>query len=257
MANTCVFVCAVSKSTENYVRILSNIKEIVKNDIASDSDNFAFDAEEIHIDFELANFNALRRVFPEQAVRFCFFHCLQSFYRRLSTTGFKKKLKPTPENAKFREFWDFISGIPSAPIHISEIRVEIIRLLHEFMQNVPNEMNFSERERLSFQNFENYLLRNYLGDNPTYPVASWCQFDTITQGPVNYSRTTNISEAVHSSLNDNFSRRVAFRTFLKTRKERSEKLLQQTRIVFFLFITLFHDGTHSNLKKKLLNFEPF
>ena len=109
MANTCVFVCAVSKSTENYVRIISSVKEIVKNDVEPDSDDFRFAAEEIHIDFELANYQALQRVFPDQQVRFCFFHCLQSWYRRLSTTGFKRKLKPCPANAKFREFWDFIS----------------------------------------------------------------------------------------------------------------------------------------------------
>ena len=52
-----------------------------------------------------------------------------------------------------------------------------------------------------------FNLKTYLSETALFPYTNWEQFSSITANP-DFSRTTNVSESIHSSLNQNFPRRI-------------------------------------------------
>ena len=58
--------------------------------------------------------------------------------------------------------------------------------------------------------FTTYLNEYYLADDAKYNWTSWGQYSTILANGENYSRTSNVSESIHSQLNKDFNRRLNF-----------------------------------------------
>jgi len=78
--------------------------------------------------------NALSEVFPNARINNCFFHLIQAWRRKLCNLGFIGKLekKNKAYDPEFRNFFDFISGIPNLNLHVKSFREKIIIELKKF-----------------------------------------------------------------------------------------------------------------------------
>jgi len=207
VAVPCVFVLATSKTETNYKLMLKTIKEFVRADLEDGGPDAELSPLSFYVDFEISMINAISEVFPSARINNCFFHTLQAWRRKLCQLGFKRKLEKNNKffDPTFREFFDFISGIPSLNLHVSSFRKKILTEL----ENYKTSLNLDKNEKENFLEFVNYLVKYYLSDNSKFHFRNWEQYSAITQNP-DFSRTTNISESIHSSLNKNFPRKTNF-----------------------------------------------
>ena len=157
---------------------------------------------------------AINKVFPDCEVIHCFFHFLQSLRRKLCKNGFQTKLDPKNDSfcPPFLQFWNFLSGIPSANILNSRIRNKIQLELENFLQKLP--LNNDEKNR--FSDFLQYFDRYYFNDNAFFQRSTWLQYNNILQGIDEFSRTTNISETIHAQLNKHFKNNNSKYNLLKS-----------------------------------------
>ena len=74
----CFFALLQSKTQKAYEQIYNNLKTLRKN----------ICLKTVLTDFEIANFNALKSIFGKnQIVLFCFFHLVQSLWRKANKMG--------------------------------------------------------------------------------------------------------------------------------------------------------------------------
>ena len=200
------FILTTSKSEANYKLILKNIKEFVKADLTDGGLVADLSPQSFYVDFESSMINAISEIFPAARINNCFFHTLQSWRRKLCVLGFKPKIerKNKAYDQEFRIFFDFISGIPNLNLHVLSYRKKIISELENYKKSLKFKNN---EEKENFCDFINYLLKYYLSDTAKFPFKNWEQFTAITSNP-DFSRTTNVSESIHSSLNRHFSRKI-------------------------------------------------
>ena len=64
--------------------------------------------------------------------------------------------------------------------------------------------------QVQFRKFLKYLEKYYLKSNAKFHFSTWCQYSTTVTNGGNYSRTSNVSESIHSSLNKEYNRRISF-----------------------------------------------
>ena len=107
------------------------------------------------------------------------------------------------------EFWNFLSGVPNSNLHFSRIREKVVQEL----ENNKTILKFdNDQQKLNFTTYVTYINVNYLALNAKFPFSNWKQFTNIT---TQCSRTTDVSECIHSSCNRNFPRRYNFNTSLE------------------------------------------
>ena len=206
------FIFAVNRLQTNYLEIFENIKLFVKEDMSEGQIEAELMPDFIHMDAEKSAINAAQIHFPRADIIFCFFHTLQAWRRKLVVLGFKCKLERGPKfDQNFRNFWDFVSGIPSANLRLPEKRNIIVNEL----RNYPVSLELLPTERVNLQIFCDYLLKYYIEDNALFPYDNWGQYSNINFDSENYSRTSNASESIHSSLNRHFKRRYTFDTVIE------------------------------------------
>ena len=73
----------------------------------------------------------------------------------------------------------------------------------------------SDHLKEKYDDFIEYLNDYLLSENARFPYQDWEQFTSITSDFEGFSRTTNVSESIHSSLNRHFSRRFNFNTIIQ------------------------------------------
>ena len=198
-SNPLIFILNKNKKTENYESILKYIKDLT---CQTNALNQVFSPAILHVDFELSQKKAINKIFPDTEIFHCFFHLLQSLRRNLCKKGFQNKLDPRNPSfcPRFLQFWNFLSGIPSANIFNSQIRNKIQLELENYREQLP----LSNDEKNRFSDFLVYFNRYYFNDDSYFPRSTWCQYNNILQGIDEFSRTTNVSESLHSQLNQNF-----------------------------------------------------
>ena len=211
LSNPLIFILNKNKKTQNYESIFNYIKELTSE---TNTINQVFSPAVFHVDFELGQKKAINKVFPDCEVNHCFFHFLQSLRRKLCKNGFQTKLDPKNDSfcPPFLQFWNFLSGIPSANILNSRIRNKIQLELENFLQKLP--LNNDEKNR--FSDFLQYFDRYYFNDNAFFQRSTWLQYNNILQGIDEFSRTTNISETIHAQLNKHFKNNNSKYNLLKS-----------------------------------------
>ena len=214
IAYPCFFIYMVSSSEINYDEVFKNVKLIVNSDINEEVNlNSELSPTSIFVDFEKAAVNSLGKAFPSAQITNCFFHCLQSWRKKLCSLGFKPKIekKNALFDPLFLQFWNYISGIPNCNM-----------LLPSFQEQVKTELNnyltilkfANDQEKANFVTFLDYLTTYYLSVTAQFSFTNWGQHSNIVMGNGKASRSTNVSESIHSSLNSNFPRRYTFNTSL-------------------------------------------
>ena len=119
---------------------------------------------------------------------------------------------------RFLQFWNFLSGIPSANLFNSQIRNKIKLELESYQEQLP----LNNDEKIRFTEFLVYFNRYYFNDDSYFPRSTWCQYNNILQGIDEFSRTTNVSESLHSQLNRNFKNNNSKYNLLKNLVEFKE-----------------------------------
>ena len=205
----CVFVFMTSFSSLNYDLVFKTLKSIIYKDVG-----FEFSPCNFYIDFEKSSMKALKDNFPNAHIVNCYFYCLQTWRRKFLQLGFKEKIEVRSENfsPKFVEFWSFLSGLPNMNLHLSCFRDQIKIELDYYKNNLPFD---STAQKEAFDKYLRYLDKYYFSENATFPFKNWEQFTNITSNPDNFSRTTNVSESVHSSLNKNYIYKRNFNASIK------------------------------------------
>ena len=70
----CIFAYMNGADEETYKKVFKAIDKVLDGSL---------NIETAHVDFEQSSANSLKTVFPNIAIRRCWFHCLQSWRRRL------------------------------------------------------------------------------------------------------------------------------------------------------------------------------
>ena len=217
LSNPLIFILNRNKKTQNYESIFNYIKELTSQ---TNSVNQIFSPSVFHVDFELGQKKAINKIFTDCEINHCFFHFLQSLRRNLCKKGFQNKMDPKNESfcPHFLQFWNFLSGIPSANIFNSQIRNKIQQELEAFCEKLP----LNNDEKRKFSDFLSYFDQFYFNDNAFFPRSTWCQYNNILQGINEFSRTTNISETLHAQLNQHFKNNNSKYNLLKNLLEFKE-----------------------------------
>ena len=80
----CMFVYMVSRDYQNYLTVFNKIREIANTDVGSHAGlHTGFYPDFIHADAEAACRRAALEIWPTAEYRYCYFHLLQAFRRRL------------------------------------------------------------------------------------------------------------------------------------------------------------------------------
>ena len=130
--------------------ILATIKELASTDLADDDPEAVLSPNSFFVDFEKSMINAISKVFPSARINNCFFHCLQVWRRKLAQLGFKPKLEKKNKafDPEFRDFCNFLSGIPNLNMHILTFRLKI----SEELENDRTFLKLNEDEKIDFLN---------------------------------------------------------------------------------------------------------
>ena len=209
-SNPLVFIINKNKKTENYKLIFDHIKSMT---IKPENLGQTFSPTLIHVDFELSQKNGILQVFPDVEILHCFFHYTQSIRRNLCVRGFKKKLDYNgPESCPiFQEFFALLCGVASVQLDTPLIKEKVNEILLDYKEKIP----FTRGQKAEFEMFLEYFKKFYLKDDAIFPHKTWNMWNNILLGPENFSRTTNVSESVHSQLNKLFTGRNCCLNLLK------------------------------------------
>ena len=94
-------------------------------------------------------------------------------------------------NPNFRQFFDFLSGLPNLNLHISTFRSTI----SEELANYESSLKLNQDDKNRFSEFITYLNKFYFSEK-AFRFSNWEQYSSITANR-DISRTTNINESIH------------------------------------------------------------
>ena len=173
-----------SKKQDEYVKVFHHLVKISN-----------ISPENIIIDFERALMNSLKEVFTFSKISGCNFHFGQMIWRNIQINGLTGLYK---ENSNIRKILRMILSLPFFPIN------EVNTTFNE-IQN----LNSETIENINLQNFLAYFKKTFISETnqdeeqtSSYRISFWSCFDRVLN---EIPRTTNVLEAWHRSLNQNFN----------------------------------------------------
>ena len=201
-----------SRTCENYELVFSKVREIVNKDIGSHAGlHPGFYPQFIHADAEQACRQAALKLWPMCEYRYCYFHILQSFRRRLLLVPDMKTLIESGPgfNPKFSNFWRFLCGLPMLKLKDDYIHGKVIEILRDAPAIWDLKFNSKNQEK-KFIDFLSYLESNYISKDARYNFNEW-EMHTVFAGHIDTSsRTNNVSESINSQLNKEFRYKMNF-----------------------------------------------
>ena len=191
-----------TKETRNYNEVLQHIKELVHETTGCE-----FAPQSTHVDLEAAQVRAIRETLGSE-IRICYFHILQCLRRKLCSLGFKKYVDQDPRGI---EFWKWLCGMPNLDLSDAELREKLREDLEAQIRLLGLR---SVIKRRNMKTFQDYLIKEFIGENPVHPTDQWALGLYIKDNP-KFSRTNNSSESSNSRLNKNFKQPVKWNTVVE------------------------------------------
>ena len=142
-----------------------------------------FENKTIHLDFEKAAHEAVKRVLPTFALRGCLFHLKQSWWRKIQDLGLSTEYKDS--DSAVGQFLKSTFGLPF---------LDFLEVSDSFAFDVICEA--PEGDAVS--KYLEYLTNTYITSGSTFPPHLWASTDVARK------RTTNGCEAFHKHLNSLF-----------------------------------------------------
>jgi len=143
-------------------------------------------------DFEYASLNAFQKVFPQSQQRECFFHFMQSVWKKIQTLGeISARYK---DDAYFKFHVKYLCSLPFVPLpDVTDAYTAIIESPF-----------FAEHARI-LEPLLNYFEDTWVGSvnrggrrrRPLYPAKMWNVFDAVAQG---WPKTNNNCESFHRAF---------------------------------------------------------
>jgi len=168
-----------NKTQSTYIEVFTTIRSGLVNAYGDVGCNKTF-----LIDFELAEINGLRQVFPQSIVKSCSFHFRQALYRRVQAEGLAQEYENV--DSEIRRWVRRIMSLTSLPTFAASLIWSWLRL-----PPVCEPATY-----VKVQAFSDYVERTWI--NGDFPPKLWSHYDNL--GP----RTTNVAEGWHSGLNSTF-----------------------------------------------------
>lgn len=168
------------KTEETYVRLFNAVIKIWPQ----------FNPDWISIDFERAEINAIRQVFPNASIRCCFFHLVKNMKKKLSEEGLIPKYNSNADFALQARQITAIAFIPPNKIEEAletleeDLPIELLPILNWFEDNYIGRPN-----------------RRGIRKTPLFPCEIWNVFQRTLNGE---SRTNNYVEANHRKMQNEF-----------------------------------------------------
>ena len=141
-------------------------------------------------DLELAIINAAKENFPENHINTCFYHLLQTLYRKIQKLGLQVAFND-PESTEVNDFV-LLTGV-LALVPVGEVR----RISRRLKASAPANMS----------DFIKYFEETYVGGKPTsggkravasrYLPEMWNQYMSIL---IDHSRTNNVSKGWYNKF---------------------------------------------------------
>ena len=173
-----IFAYLPNKKKKTYVRFLEILKQHVNVSQMA--------AQNISMDFEMAEIGAWKQVFPSLTIHLCSFHLNKSLHSNLVTEGLKCRYEE--KNSKLKEFMQAVYGISFVPTHL--LLTAWAAVLMEAIE-VKSIFNQSDKEKLD--SFLTYVTNTYI-HNPNYPHYMWNNYGKYEH------RTNNANEGFNSKL---------------------------------------------------------
>lgn len=166
-----------NKMERTYIKIFEKVREFIKNPKVS----------LILMDFEIALINATNLLFPIADKQGCYFHFRQALYRRICSSGLKRKYDTDKDFNKQIKFLISLAFVPEDLVLTAFNVIEKSGILTDHTQQ-----------------FCSYFKKNWMGiqdDNKkkhaSFSFHLWNYFNrTLNEEP----RTNNFSESWHSAL---------------------------------------------------------
>ena len=172
-----LYILLPNKKGETYKRLYQIIQNLNSN----------FSPNEVLMDYELANINALKEIFTNITIWGCLFHLCQNVYKKIVELGFK--VQYSNDNA-FRELIGCFPALSALP---EEDIVEVFEAL------IDEDVD----EKLPVE-FVSYFENNYVGQKrrnrrvqAPFAMSFWNIKDRVLN---NQPRTNNAIEGFHSNL---------------------------------------------------------
>ena len=174
-----------NKKQALYKEVFQNIKDLCPS----------FSPETLLMDFEAGLMCATRESFGNAAIQGCWFHYVQSIYRRLSTSGLTKLFLA---NKEFKSFTKKLFCLPLLPANL------IVRAFEKLMSEIETKPFYEDAE----------ILANYFR---TYWISK-VGVETLSVFG-NPARTNNGQESINSKLKTKIGLHPNFWSFLKKLKD--------------------------------------
>ena len=143
-----------------------------------------FSPETVHIDFEKAMHNSVRRNFRQANISCCCFHLGQSIWRKIQTIGFSAQYRD--KDSEIGKWLTLFYGLP----YLDTEEIEDCFVM-DIMSSEPDDAKCHQ--------FADYMLENYVSSDARYPPQLWADIPRERS-----KRTTNVPEAFHSHFNGQF-----------------------------------------------------
>lgn len=163
-----------NKSQDTYERIYRMVIERIPQ----------FKPESFLLDMELANINAIRKVFPKCQIAICVFHLAQAIYRQVQSHGLQVIYR---ENPKVYQFVKNLVALAFVPV--PQVKV----YYRQVLDTIPDVSGIDE----VVDYFERQYIEKRGGRPATIPIQWWNQHQRIMAG---LPRSNNSIEAWHSQL---------------------------------------------------------
>lgn len=122
-----------------------------------------FSPETVHIDFEMAMHNAVRRNLRQANISCCRFHLGQSMWRKIQTIGFSAQYRD--KVSEIGKWLTLFYGLP----YLAAEEIEYC-----FVMNVIS----SAPVDAQCHQFADYMLENYVSSDARYPLQLWVDYST-------------------------------------------------------------------------------
>lgn len=169
-----IIFCFLSNKAENtYFQLFARIKQWFT------MQQIEFNPSTIMIDYEIAAYNALRRIFPLSNIRGCLFHFAQCIWQKLSELGFKTLYNNCQH---FETLVNYMVAIALVPPD----------MMHNAWNIILQE---ARRTNTDITSLLQYFYRTWLvNEHQLFNINTWNHWSN--QGP----RTNNNVESFHSKL---------------------------------------------------------
>lgn len=172
-----IYVLMSNRTTEHYIDVLQEVKRVLPS---------APQVKRFIADFEVAQWNAMREVFPGIRAQGCGYHWTQAVYRHIQGFGLDTAYKKRGNRHRFmRE----LMVLPFA--QANDIPEQFERLATKGAELGPDVIRLLA-----------YIRKTWLKCK-TWPVSDWCVFDRDV-------RTNNDCEGWHRKINSSSRERMGF-----------------------------------------------